>query len=132
MLKETAYEPATSKLLHLSFQTLRDDEPVTSTMKVVLLNSSKVRGVVQLPHPEISYKALPAHLTDTVEIDLEGAKVGDTIKISELDVANNPNIEILDDADTVVLTIIEGRVTVEETEESDEDGGDVKQESAEA
>jgi len=129
LLKETQYDPVSSALQHLSFQAIREDQPVKSIMKVVLLNTSKVRGAIQLPHPEITYRALPAYLQDIVEIDLEGMDVGDSLKIKDLPVANDPNIEILDPEDTIILNIIEGRVTdeAEEAEESQEDAG---QESA--
>lgn len=125
LCREISYRPSTGEIEHLSFQTLLADEVITSTMRVVLLNREKISGLIMQQIDEISYKSLPAYITDTVEIDLEGLKVGDSIKISDLDIAKNPNIEILHPLDTVVLTINEARKTpdtnVENTEEQSEE-----------
>jgi large subunit ribosomal protein L25 len=105
LLRQVTYKPATDELEHLSFQTLLAGEVVTSTARIVLVNKEKVPEVVHQPQSEISYRALPSHLIDRIEIDLDGMKVGDSIRISDLDIAKNPNIEILNPLDTMVLSI---------------------------
>lgn len=120
LFRDATYTPATGELEHLSFQTLLAGESVNSTIKVVLLNNEKIAAVVLQPHPEISYRALPSHLISTVEIDLDGMKAGDTIKISDLDIANNPDIEILDPLDTVVVSIVESSKAAAEASEEQE------------
>lgn len=117
LLREISLKPATGEIEHLSFQALLADEPVTSTMRIVLLNREKISGLVLQPQDEISYRALPEHLIDTVEIDLDGMKVGDSLKISDLPIAGNPNIEILTPLETVVLNITEARAAAVETPE---------------
>lgn len=119
LFREVTYASATGEIEHLSFQTLLAGEAVTSTMRIVLLNREKILGLIQQQQAEISYRALPAHLIDTIEIDLDGMKVGDSIKISDLDIAKNPNIEILNPLDTTVLTITEVRKPVEASEEDE-------------
>ena len=44
-------------------------------------------------------------------------KVGDSLKISDLPIAGNPNIEILTPLETVVLNITEARAAAVETAE---------------
>lgn len=109
LLREITYKPATSEIVHLSFQTLLAGETVTSTAKIVVLNREKIMGMVQQPIFEISYKALPAYLTETIEIDIEGLKIGDSIRISDLEIAKNPNIEILIPLDSMLISITESR-----------------------
>ena len=120
LLREATYKPATDELEHLSFQMLLAGEIVTSTARIVLVNRDKVSGMVQQPQSDISYRALPSHLIDRIEIDLDGMKVGASIRISDLDIAKNPDIEILSPLDTTVLSIADPRKTAETLETDDE------------
>jgi len=130
LFREVTYRSASSEIEHLSFQTLLAGEIVTSTMRIVLLNKEKISGLIQQPQAEISYRTLPAHLVDTIEIDLDGMKAGDSIRISDLDVAKNPNIEILDPLDTTVLTITEVRKPVEAYGQAE--GSEAEEQASEA
>ncbi len=116
LLREAIYKPASDELEHLSFQTLLAGEPITSTARIVLLNREEVSGMLQQPQAEISYRALPSHLIEKIEIDLDGIKVGDSIRISDLDIAKNPNIEILNPLDTMVVSVADSRRPIETTE----------------
>lgn len=124
LLREANYKPATSEVEHLSFQALVAQEVVTSTARVVLVNREKVPGLVHQPQSEISYKALPSHLIDKIEIDIDGMKGGTSIRISDLDIAENPNIEILSPLDTMLLSIVDAPIAAElpETEEETPEG----------
>ena len=120
LLREANYKPATDELEHLSFQTLLAGEIITSTARIVLVNREKVSGMIQQPQSEISYRALPSHLIDKIEIDLDGMKVGASIRISDLDIAKNPDIEILSPLDTMVFSVADPRKPVETPENDDE------------
>lgn len=120
LLQETDYKPVSGELLHLSFQTLQAGEIVTSTARIVLVNRENVQGVVQQPQSEISYRALPSHLIDKIEIDLDGMKIGTSIRIGDLDIAQNPDIEILNPLDILVVSIADARRPIETSESDDE------------
>lgn len=127
LLREVAATPATGELEHISFQTLLAGEVITSTIDVVLLNRELVTGMVQQPLSEISYRALPANLIDKIEIDLDGMKTGASMKISDLDIAGNPDIEILTPLDAMVFSITDPRASASassEAEEGEEAAGD--------
>lgn len=121
LLREVAYTPVTDDLEHLDFQTLLAGEIITSAAKVVLVNREKVLGVIHQPQPEVSYRALPSHLVERIEIDLDGMKVGDSVRICDLDIAKNPDIEILSPLDAVVLSIADAHKPEEAPETEDED-----------
>lgn len=121
LLREIARRPVTAELEHLSFQTLVAGEVVTSTAKIVLVNRDKVRGLINQPQTDVSYRALPAHLVERIEIDLDGMGIGDSLQISDLDIAKNPDIEILSPLDSVVLTIADVRKPVETLETSEDE-----------
>ncbi len=43
-------------------------------------------------------------------------RIGDVVKVSDLDIAKNPNIELLTDPEAFVVGITEPRTKAEETE----------------
>jgi large subunit ribosomal protein L25 len=122
LLREIARKPATGQVEHLSFQTLVAGEVVTSTARIVLINRDKVSGMIQQPQGEISYQALPSHLVDRIEIDLDGVKVGDSIRVSDLEIAKNPHVEILTAPDTLLVAIADSRRQAKTDDEAEEEG----------
>lgn len=122
LLKDTTYTPASGALEHLSFQVLKSDEVVSSTIKIVLLNREKISAMIQQTLSEVPYKALPSNLIDSIEIDLEGMQTGDSVRISDLEVANNENVEILIPLDTMVVSIVDNRKVSNESEEDEDEG----------
>lgn len=120
LLREVFYKASTNELKHLSFQALLAGEIVTSTVRVTLLNRDKITDMIQQPQDEISYRALPSHLIDKIEIDLDGMTAGDSIRISDLDISKDPDIEILNPPDTMIVSIVEARRAVKETESEEE------------
>ena len=106
-------------ITEIDFQVLVAGEKVHSVAEIELLNHDKVtNGVIQLHLEEISYRALPEDLTDRIQLDLDGVKVGDSIKVKDLPFAQNPQIELLTDPEAIVVSVTEVRNTEEaETEE---------------
>lgn len=91
----------------IEFQALVSNEMVHSVAEVIILNHDKItEGVVQTELSEISYKALPAALVDHVPVDVNGMKIGDTVRVKDLDIASNPDIQIKNDPDAIVVTVI--------------------------
>ena len=105
-----------NELEHLSFQTLVAGEVVTSAARIVLVNREKVTGMVQQPQSEVSYRALPSNLIDKIEIDLDGMKIGTSMRIGDLDIAKNPDIEVLSPLDTMVFSIADARTSMKTPE----------------
>lgn len=90
--------------------------------EVVLLNHEKVTaGVIQLLLEEISYKATPDALVEKVEIDAADLKIGDTVKVKDLDIAKNENIDLLTSPDAIVVSVSEVRNTEDAAETESED-----------
>lgn len=120
LLREITYNPLGSQIESLSFQKLIEDEKVSSTAQIVLVNKEKVPHYIQESLFEISYKAYPSSLIDKIEIDLEGMELGDTVRVKDLDIAKNDNIELMTELDEVILSIIENK-TIEEPDEEEEE-----------
>ncbi|MGI6161006.1 MAG: 50S ribosomal protein L25 [Christensenellales bacterium] len=120
LLREISYKTASYEPEHLSFQTLVAGETITSTARVILLNREKVSGTVQQTLTDISYQALTSDLFDRVEIDLDGVMAGSVIRVSDLEVAKNPDIEILTPHDSVIISVVD----IHQMPDLDEDGAE--------
>ena len=119
LIKEVDFNSMKHQITEIDFQVLVAGEKVHSVAEIELLNHDKVtNGVIQLHLEEISYRALPEDLTDRIQLDLDGVKVGDSIKVKDLPFAQNPQIELLTDPESIVVSVTEVRNTEEaETEE---------------
>ncbi|MCI7098964.1 MAG: 50S ribosomal protein L25 [Lachnospiraceae bacterium] len=106
LVRDIQYNAMKREIDEISFQALVSNEKIHSAAEVILLNHNAVQdGVVQLLLPEISYKALPAALVEKVEIDVSGMHAGDAIKVKDLDIAKDTDIELKTDPEAVVVTV---------------------------
>lgn len=125
LIKTLEYNALAGRYDEIDFQALVSNQKVHSVAEIVLLNREAViGGVAEQILNEISYKALPADLTDKVEIDLAGMRAGETIRVHDLAIAKNPNVDVKTDLDADVVTILAVHVeeAAEDTADADQDG----------
>ena len=126
LIKDIEFNTLKGQVDEIDFQALVSNEKVHSVAEIVLINHEKVNtGVVQQMLHEISYKALPAALIDKVLVDVGDMKAGDSIKVGELDIAKNADIELMTDVETTVATVTEVHNKVD-SEEDAEDTSDAE------
>ena len=117
LIKEIDYDSLKGQLLEVDFQALVSNEKVHSVAEIILLNHEAVQeGVIQQMLQEVSYRALPADLVDKIKIDVSSMKVGDTLKVEDLEIAKNPEIDLQTPLDATVATVIEVRTAPAEEE----------------
>ncbi|MGI6176374.1 MAG: 50S ribosomal protein L25 [Christensenellales bacterium] len=116
LVREISYKPTAQELEHLSFQTLVAGETITSTARIMLLNREKVMGTIQQSLSEVTYQALTTDLVDRIEIDLDGVQAGTIIRVSDLEIAKNPNIEIQTPLDGIIISVADIQQMTEESE----------------
>lgn len=123
LIKEIDYNTLTRRVEEIDFQALVSNEKVHSVAEIVLINHDKLAaGVAQEMLREVSYKALPAALVDKIKIDISSMEVGDTIRVKDLEIAGNKDIDILTDLDTPVVTVTAVHNVVPEAEAAEEEG----------
>ncbi len=106
LIKNVDYNSMARRIDSIEFQALVSDEMVHSVAEVVLVNHDKVaEGIVQVELSEIAYKALPAALIDHVQVDVGSMKVGDAIRVRDLDISSNADIVIKNDPDAIVVAL---------------------------
>ena len=124
LIKEMDYRPMDHQILEMDFQALVKGEKVHSVAEIVIINHDKVAdGVLQENMEEVNYRAYPSALVDKVEVDVAGLKVGDTVRVKDLSLAKDKDVDIKDDPEAVVLTVVavhNGAVPETETAEDAE------------
>ena len=122
LIKDISFNAMKGIVEEIDFQALVRGEKVHSVAEVILVDHDKVmNGVLQQQLQEISYKALPEALIDKVRIDVGDMKVGDTIRVADLDIAKNKNVDLVTDLDTTVATVTVVHAAAEEPAEGTEE-----------
>ena len=96
LVKEVDYNPLKGQVDEMDFQALVSGEKVHSVAEIHLLNHEKVAsGVLEQLLHEVSYKAVPAALVEKIELDVGDMRVGDTIKVKDLEIASNKDVDVV-------------------------------------
>jgi len=115
ILKDFQVDPIRGRITHFDLHEVRLDQPITAQVAIELVGESpgvKAGGVLSALVREVSVEALPLEIPDRVELDISGAEIGTTLRVADL-VAPEGS-KLLDDPDTVVVTVAAPRVEVEE------------------
>ena len=122
LVKEVDYNPLKGQVDEMDFQALVSGEKVHSVAEIHLLNHEKVAsGVLEQLLHEVSYKAVPAALVEKIELDVGDMRVGDTIKVKDLEIASNKDVDLMTDLEAAVVTVSPvHNAEPEESEESEE------------
>ena len=106
LIKDISYNSLKGIYEEIDFQALVSNKKVHSVAEIIFQNHDKViGGVLQQILSEISYKALPAALVENIKIDVSTMHVGDSIRVKDLEIASNPDIDLITDLDAVVASV---------------------------
>ena len=120
LIKEVDYNPLKGRVDEMDFQALVKDEVVHSVAEIVLVNHDKLAsGVLQQQLEEVSYKALPSALVEKVIVDVGDLKVGETIKVKDLDIAKDKDVKLITDPEADVAGVAAVHNDVPETDEEE-------------
>lgn len=125
IIKEIDYDNMAKHVLDIEFQALVSNEKIHNTAEIVLLNKEKVvEGVLEELLEEVSYKAYPADLVDKIKLDVGSLRLGDTIKVKDLDISKNDKIEVTTDPETIVVNVIASNNNQEDEDEETTDSAE--------
>jgi large subunit ribosomal protein L25 len=100
---------------------VRLDQVIQSQVAVEPVGESpgvKEGGVLTLVLREVNVEALPMEVPDRLELDISAMTIGDSLRVS--DIVAPEGVRLLDDPDSVVLTVTPP-TKVEEPEEVEEE-----------
>lgn len=121
ILKEFQRDPSNRKIVHMEFQALTSGEKVKVTIPVNYNNRDSLSQdtFLQEQLSEIEISTLPIHLIDHVSIDVSKYTLGDSVYVSDLDIANDENIEVLSPLESLVCSFTHAAKLVEEVPEDE-------------
>ena len=135
MLKELQVHPISETYLHADFYEISMDKEITVNIPVQLLNTPvgvTLGGILQHVRRELSITCLPDKLVDTLELDVSGLDIGDSLHVRDIEVP--AGIKVLDDEHlTVAVVAAPSVMPEEEVPEGEEEEPEAEaEESAEA
>jgi large subunit ribosomal protein L25 len=125
VVKEEQHHPVNGSLVHVDLLRVRLDRPIQATTVLELVGGdeapgAKEGGVLEQVTREINVEALPANIPDSIEVDVSGMEMNDTVMLSAITAPED--VTLLDDLEeTVVATLTPPRLQVEEEEEPEEE-----------
>ena len=120
LIKEVDFNPLKGGVDEMDFQALVSTEKVHSSAEIHLINADKlVAGVPQQMLHEVDFKALPSALVEKIDLDIGDLKVGDTIRVADLDIAKDKDVDLTTDPEATVVTVTEVRGAAAEAEDED-------------
>ena len=99
------------RFIHVDFMAVRRDEKITVSVDVHEIGDSvgvHAGGVVQHHLREIEIEALPGDVPERIDVDITSLQIGQSLRVGDLQPPSG--VEILTDADTMVIAVIEPAV----------------------
>lgn len=122
IIQDMTMHPVTDHAMHVDFLELKDDKPVkvqlplrTVGSAIGVMNGGKLRQ----PYRKLKVLGLPGELPEAIVVDISKMRIGHQVRISKL--AETNNIEFLDPADAVVLSIKMARGAVDSGSDEEEE-----------
>ena len=124
LVRDVQFHPVTDQVLHVDFVRAGESTKLTVNVPVNFVNEDKCEGVklggiLNIVRHEIEITCSALNVPSELTLDLANAKVGDTIRISDIALPEGAKSAITD-RDPVVVNIAApkgGAVAAEETEE---------------
>lgn len=133
IIKDVQFHPVTDRVLHIDFLEVDEKKAITLRIPVNLTGRSKGvanGGTLKTPIKMLRVSGLPSAIPENVAIDMTELKIGDSIKVGELNV---DGLTFLGADNAVVVGVKMSRNAVEEEEEEGaEEGAEATTEAAAA
>src|SRR5438046_7614644 len=110
LIREIQRHPLRPDIIHVDFYEIQAHEKVTLKVPVHLVGTPdgvrNAGGVLDQVTREVEIEVLPEHIPDRVELDVNALKIGDSLHVRELSIAN---AKILTEADMTNATVVPAR-----------------------
>ncbi len=116
IVKEVQQDYVKGKVLHVDFQTLKDDEEITVYIPVALVGEApgvKVQnGILTLVTHEVAVTCLPKNIPSQIQVDISSLGLGQSIHASDLKLGDG--VVLSDDAHETIVSVVAPRAAEEE------------------
>lgn len=114
MVKELQTHPVTQSFLHVDFYEVDMHRKIKVMVPVVVRGEAKGvadGGLLQIVRREIEVLCLPTEIPEFFEVDVTDLDIGDAIHMGDIQPAGN--VEIYEDADVAVVTVLAPKMEAE-------------------
>ena len=125
MIKELQTNPVTGAFLHIDFYEIDMQNKITVSVPVVTRGKSagvEEGGLLQIVRREIELFCLPTAIPESIEVDITDLTIGDSIHMREI--ALPGDVELPEDVDFTVITVLAPKVEEEPVEEEELEEGE--------
>ncbi len=105
MIQDIQWHAVKEQILHIDFLMIQDGKPIKIDIPVAvtgLAKGIKMGGKISINLRRLKVKALAQDLPDSITVDVTDLGIGDSIKVSEIEIAN---VELLDTKSNVVVAV---------------------------
>jgi len=110
LIREIQRHPLRPDIIHVDFYEIRGGEKITLKVPVHLVGTPdgvrNAGGVLDQVTREVEIEVLPENIPDRVELDVTALKIGDSLHVRDLSIAN---AVILTGADLTIATVVPPR-----------------------
>lgn len=113
IIKDVQFDPVTDRVIHFDLLGLTKGEKITLEVPVQLVGSPigvKEGGVLQHVMHKVEVNCLPTNIPEHIVVDVSGLKLGDSIHIGDLQLAD---IEFTDPAESLVVQVTHAKIKEE-------------------
>ena len=118
LIKHYQLEPVTHSFLHVSFYRIHMDRELEVRIPVaadgLAIGVKDQGGTLDYVMRDVLIRCLPGDIPDATRVEVSDMEIGDYVRVSDLDIPEG--VEILEEADAVVLHLAPPRKVVEEEE----------------
>lgn len=125
MIKDVQRHPARGIILHVDFMAVDMDQKITTTVPLNIEGEGKATatgGILQVQLREVNVSCLPADLPEAITVDISDLSIGDVLTVADLTLPEG--VELLEEPERVVLTILQPRLGAEGEGEEAADAGE--------
>lgn len=118
MIKELQTHPVSGAFIHIDFYEIDMQRKIKVGVPVVTRGKPagvEEGGLLQIVRRELEVLCLPIAIPEAIEVDVSALDIGDSIHVEEILLVGD--IEILEDADSTVVTVLAPKVEEVEVEE---------------
>ena len=118
MVKELQTHPVTHRFLHVDFYEIDMQRKIKVMVPVVVRGKAKGvedGGLLQIVRREIEVLCLPTEIPEAFEVDVSDLDIGDAIHLEGIQTVGN--VEIVEETNVTVVTVLAPKVEVEAVEE---------------
>jgi large subunit ribosomal protein L25 len=126
ILKDFQRDKVRGTIIHIDLQEVRLDQPIQTSVVITLVGDPvgvREGGVLNQVTNEIAIEALPLEIPQHLEADVSGLGIGDTLRLSEVDIPEN--VKLLDDPEEIVIASVQ--LQREEPAEGAEEGEEAEE-----